>query len=409
MTSKVYTTHSKTRRRKRTDTRVKELEQRVAEMSFLLEHGRSSSTPSSAEREEDVETQGTNSDIGGVFSFSNSSLGPEASTKDKPCGGNGRKHNLASPSVDWKQNNEASGSKSGLSDVIDRGIVSVAKAMELYQNYLDELLPHYPAVPLSCTMAELRSKKPILFLAVLAASSGASDPSLCCKLNQEIQRVYATKVAIQGSKSLELVQSLLVSILWTYPPEKFEDLKFHQQIHMAATMALDLGLASKPKRISRGHQFSQLMVANLDEDPGSGSTSTRSPSREPPCVLSPRKHLPDSSSLECRRTLLACYLFSASVSMSLRLPNFLRWSSWMAECSVVLRTSPDAAPTDKRFVAWVQLQRLVEECGTSFALDSPDDTVSLTDERAQLMLQSYEKQLDVWRQHAISNDNIMNR
>lgn len=388
---------------------MKELEQRVAEMSFLLEHGRSSSTPSSVEREEDVDTQGTNSDIGGVFSFSNSSVGTEASTKDKSGGANGRKINVPSSTADWKQNIEASGSKSGPSDVIDRGIVSMAKAMELYQNYLDELLPHYPAVPLSCTMAELRSKKPILFLAVLAASSGASDPSLCRKLNQEIQRIYATKVAIQGSKSLELVQALLVSILWTYPPEKFEDLKFHQQIHMAATMALDLGLANKPKSISRSQQFSQMFATNLDEDQGSGDLSTRSPSGDPPCVLSPRKHLPDSGTLECRRTLLACYLFSASVSMSLRLPNFLRWSSWMADSSVVLRTSPDAAPTDKRFVAWVQLQRLVEECGTNFALDSPDDTVSLTDERAQLMLQSYEKQLDVWRQHAISNDNIMNR
>ena len=95
--------------------------------------------------------------------------------------------------------------------------------------------------------------------------------------------------------------------------------------------------------------------------------------------------------------------------MSLRLPNFLRYSSWMADCSTVLRTSPDAAPTDKRFVAWVQLQRLVEECGTNFALDSPDDTVSLADERAQIMLQSYEKQLESWRQFAINNDNIMNR
>lgn len=94
--------------------------------------------------------------------------------------------------------------------------------------------------------------------------------------------------------------------------------------------------------------------------------------------------------------------------MSLRLPNFLRYSSWMANCSEVLKTSPDAAPTDKRFVAWVQLQRIVEECGTNFALDSPDNTVSLADERAQLMLQSYEKQLEAWRQHA-NNENIMNR
>ena len=424
MTSKVYTTHSKTRRRKRTDTRVKELEQRVAEMSFLLEHGRSSSTPSSIEREEDVgDTQGTNSDIGGVFSFSNSSASPEASTKDKPCAGHGKKqglpHNVSLSNQAWKQKTEAAGSQSSnLPDVIDRNILNMAKATELYQNYLDELVPHYPAVPLNYTVTELRSKKPVLFLAVMAASSGTSDPLLSRELNQEIQKVYATKVSIQGLKSLELVQSLLVSILWTYPPEKFEDLKFHQQIHMAATMALDLGLANKPKRVPRGDQSSKMFVANLVEEKRSTSQTTRFPGAHPwdtayeagsaDHVMSPKKSLPDSGALESRRTLLACYLFCASVSMSLRLPNFLRYSSWMADCSTVLKTSPDAAPTDKRFVAWVQLQRLVEECGTNFALDSPDDTVSLADERAQIMLQSYEKQLESWRQFAVKSD-IMNR
>ena len=397
-------------------------------MSFLLEHRRSSSTPSSVEKEDDVvDTQGRNSDIGGVFSFSNSGLSPEAFTKDDPCVDHGPQQGppqgFPLPNQVWEQNIEIPEPISILPDVIDRGILNMTKAMELYQNYLDALLPQYPAVPLSCTAAELRSEKPILFLAVLAASSGALDPSLYRRLNQEIQSVYASKVSIQGLKSIELVQSLLVSTLWTYPPDKFEDMKFHQQIHMAATMALDLGLAKKPKGNSIRQQRSKVLFAgqhpDLVEDQGPTSLPSRFPVGQPfeiadeigstNYVMSPKKHLPDSGSLESRRTFLACYLFCASVSMSLRVPNFLHYSSWMADCSEVIRTSPDAAPTDKRFVAWVQLQRLVEECGTNFALDSPDDTVSLADERAQLMLQSYEKQLDAWRQHAITNDDIMNR
>ena len=400
---------------------MKELEQRVAEMSFLLEHGRSSSTPSSIEREDDgVDHQGGNSDIGGVFSFSSTGLSPGVSSKDTSCLNHGKKQALTqsfpSSKQAWDKITRAD------EDVIDRGILSVAKATELYQKYLDELMPQYPAVPLSCTMAELRSKKPTLLLAVLAASSGTSDPSLNRKLNQEIQSAYATKVSIQGLKSLELVQSLLVSILWTYPPDKFEDLKFHQQIHMAATMALDLGLASKPKGNSKGQQSFKMHLADFAENQGPtnpSSLSTRFPTGQPmdvtyeggssEHVMSSKKFLPDSGAVESRRTLLACYLFCASVSMSLRLPNFLRYSSWMADCSVFLKTSPDAAPSDKRFVAWVQLQRIVEQCGTNFALDSQDDTVSLADERAQLMLQTYEKQMEAWRDHAVNNDNIMNR
>ena len=397
-------------------------------MSFLLEHRRSSSTPSSVEKEDDVvDTQGRNSDIGGVFSFSNNGLSSGAFTKDDPCVDHGKQQGLPQgltlSNQVWEQDTAIPEPISILPDVIDRGILNMTMATELYRNYLDALLPQYPAVPLSCTAAELRSEKPILFLAVMAASSGSSDPSLYRRLNQEIQSVYAAKVSLQGLKSLELVQSLLISTLWTYPPDKFEDMKFHQQIHMAATMALDLGLAKKPKGNSIRQQRSKVLFAgqHLDLTKDQGPTSL--PSRFPVgqhfevsdeagstnYVMSPKNHLPDSGSLESRRTFLACYLFCASVSMSLRVPNFLHYSSWMADCSEVIRTSPDAAPTDKRFVAWVQLQRLVEECGTNFALDSPDDTVSLADERAQLMLQSYEKQLDAWRQHAISNDDIMNR
>ena len=384
-------------------------------MSFLLEHGRSSATPPSVDKEDDVvDDQGINSDIGGVYPFSTRDLSPDASTKDDATLGNSKqrgqpqKFPLSNPVR--CQDAEVSDPISILPDVIDRNILSMAKATELYQKYLDTLLPQYPAVPLSCTVAELRSKKPILFLAVLAASAGVSDPSLNSRLNQEIQTVYATKVSIKGLKSLELVQALLVSILWTYPPDKFEDLKFHQQIHMAATMALDLGLAKKPKGNPMVQQPSNALLAKQNTDPAEERPFDISyESGYANHVMSPMKQLPDSGSLECRRTLLACYLFCASVSMSLRLPNFLHFSTWMADCCEVLRKSLDAAPTDKRFVAWVQLQRVVEECGTNFALDSPDETVSLADERAQLMLQSYEKQLEAWRQHALGNDNIMNR
>ena len=82
----------------------------------------------------------------------------------------------------------------------------------------------YPAValPLDCTAAGLRQSKPILFLAILAASAGASNPALNLRLNKEIQQVYATMVSMQGRKSLELVQAMLVSILWIYPPDKYD-------------------------------------------------------------------------------------------------------------------------------------------------------------------------------------------
>ncbi len=80
----------------------------------------------------------------------------------------------------------------------------------------------YPAVvlPPDWNAAKVRESRPILFLAVLAASAGASKPALNLRLNKEIQQVYATKVTIQGRKSTEICQAMLISILWTYPPDK---------------------------------------------------------------------------------------------------------------------------------------------------------------------------------------------
>ena len=99
---------------------------------------------------------------------------------------------------------------------------------------------------------------------------------------------------------------------------------------------------------------------------------------------------------------------ASSVSMSLRLPNMLRFTNWMAECVEFLETSAEAVPTDRRFAAWVRLQRIVEECGISLGLDNTDDTVSLDDEHAQLMLKGAERQLAAWKCQVSPNGGILN-
>ena len=247
----MYTAHSKTRRRKRTDTRVKELEEKVRGLSMLLENGRGGSA-SSAGR--DIEGMGkedgnrkrtlieknnpvpTDGDMSPWKGFTN-----ESQTR---C-------SISANSIlqSWEMVGEDTTQDPRSPDVVDRGLLSMDKATELVDRYTSLLMPHYPAVPISCPAHELRKTKPILFLAVLAASADTSEPVLHVKLNQEIQELYARKITIQGQKSIELIQALCVSILWPYPPKKyvflrlytsiansvnsFKELKFHQQMHMA--------------------------------------------------------------------------------------------------------------------------------------------------------------------------------
>lgn len=152
----VYTTHSKTRRRKRTDTRVKELEEKVRGLSMLLENKTERSNQSSGERdviestEFDVEEAARDpgefpsmGGYGGVTDEGFSPLGrptppqpmndPEAiiqryvRTNDAS---NGRAKDLKDPSPIFP-------------DVIDRGILSMEKATELFRRYVDDMLPLY--------------------------------------------------------------------------------------------------------------------------------------------------------------------------------------------------------------------------------------------------------------------------
>lgn len=84
----------------------------------------------------------------------------------------------------------------------------------------------------------------------------------------------------------------------------------------------------------------------------------------------------------------------------------LQFSNWMAESLEVLETSPAAAHTDKRLVAWVKLQRIMEASCSVFSKDDPSVDVTLADPRTQLALKSFERQLEDWKRN-LSTD-VMN-
>jgi hypothetical protein len=80
---------------------------------------------------------------------------------------------------------------------------------------------------------------------VVTAASCQLDLMLFRELFQKVTKIYAEKIFIKGEKSLELIQSLILSSVWYCPPEEScgrMNLHFYQYIHMAATMALDLGI-----------------------------------------------------------------------------------------------------------------------------------------------------------------------
>ncbi|KAF6841448.1 Transcriptional regulator WAR1 [Colletotrichum plurivorum] len=260
---------------------------------------------------------------------------------------------------------------SDYADIVERGILSAEKSSELFERYKALMMPHMPAVvfPKAMTGEELRRSKPLLFLAIMSAASSES-PNVQRRLVKELMQIFAEKIIITGEKSLEIVQALQVAVIWYWPPEHFEELKFYQLVHIGAVMALDIGLGR------RGGGRKMQIPYQWRNHPFK---------RAPP---------PDPTSIECRRAWLAAYFLAANTSMALHRPNLVRWTSFMAESMEVLQTAPDAAPTDKYFCHLVWTHRLAEEVGIQFAMDDPAVVPNITDSRTQYSLRMLERDLE---------------
>jgi len=171
-------------------------------------------------------------------------------------------------------------------DVIHRGILRAETAKALFDHYNRNMAPQMPLVPIppNTTAEMMRNTSPILFLAIMSVASGQDYPQIQATLKQEVRRTLADKIIVSGEKSLEIVQTLQVVTIW-YWPEANGDSQYFQLAHIAAVMAMDLGIDRKSRCAPRPGQLIAI--------PGPKSTFL------------------DAEAIECRRAWLGCYLLSS--------------------------------------------------------------------------------------------------
>lgn len=262
-------------------------------------------------------------------------------------------------------------------DVIDRGVITAETGTQLFIRYVKDMAPHMPSVvfPEGTTAADVRKSKPTLFLAIMSAGASTDHPEVQKLFTKEVMQIYADRIICRGEKTLELIQALLVSTIWYWPPEHFEELKFYQLIHLAAVMGIDINLhkKNKPSKTPKS-------MAGLWKDHAWRRTA-----------------LPDATTIEARRTWISCYFLCCNAAMGLRRPNLVRWTPYMAECVEVLETSPEAAQSDKLLCQWVRSQHITEEIGIQFSMDDAFASVSIADPKVQYALKGFERDLEHWR------------
>jgi hypothetical protein len=216
----VFTPIQKRKQRKRTDTRVAELEREMRAMRALLKDKSDGDGPEDCAS---VEGKISQEDVVGRCDKSRTHTHSQTSSSStiRP-----QSELIVAGQNALRQNRQeyATIANTGKPDVVDRGILSMEVARRLVEHYKRNLYPQYPQVYIPCTADELRESRPTLFLAVLTAGAESEDSDLANALDHEVLQEYANRSVVNSEKSVELVQSLLVSAVWYLPPNKFGQL-----------------------------------------------------------------------------------------------------------------------------------------------------------------------------------------
>lgn len=68
-------------------------------------------------------------------------------------------------------------------------------------------------IPEDATVPKMSRNSPFLLLAIFTAAA-SSDPTLRFQMDQEFRRILSAKVVVDGQKSLDFLQGLLIYLAW---------------------------------------------------------------------------------------------------------------------------------------------------------------------------------------------------
>ncbi|KAF2822041.1 hypothetical protein CC86DRAFT_358022 [Ophiobolus disseminans] len=367
----VFAPPAKRRQRKRTDVRVTELEKEIKQMRDLLK----SSNNRSSNEASDHESGDEGSDDQRHEAAQDTSPEPPPSSTTATAIPETTDQWLSPP---IKQTHDPRLSKCGSkdligpaeNDIIERGVITQHMAEELMSIWRNDLVNGCPGItiPRHWTAYDLRVNKPSLFHAVMAAAAHSKGSELSDKLHEEAVYLYARVAFINGEKSVQTIQAMLVSVAYYSPPKTPGQLQIYQWVNMAASMALELGLASKPRT---HEQLPKRAIRSLQK------------------ISSPEELL------ENCRTVLTLYVISAGFSMRLKRPNILLFNSWMEECVIMLEKSK--LLDDRRTIAHLKLQRIADEANTAFGFDDASTSFSLSELRMQIILRIFDRRIRDWK------------
>ncbi|CAK7908755.1 transcriptional regulator War1p [[Candida] anglica] len=218
-------------------------------------------------------------------------------------------------------------------DVVSMGLLTIEDATFRLNLYKNTIYVAHPFVEIKddVTVHDLRASHPYLFNAIMSVTNAIYtkpielDSSLAID-NAAIQSV-TTEVLVAGSKSDELVQSLLLLSLWYNTPELFRHRRYHLLISLSVTMLHDLGIVGKPTySYNKG---SGTVIERTGAGQVVGGSSLKPSSKEQYTLV------------EYRKLIMILYYSTVSICLILRRTIYVKWTPYVEESCQVLERSGD--------------------------------------------------------------------
>lgn len=223
----------------------------------------------------------------------------------------------------------------------------------------------WPVVRPCLEFDRIRIESPVLLFTILAYTVTQQTQKAASNVHDDLiqmaMHVLGDEVIGKGHRSIQLVQALLVAAFWNKITRVSQQGSCYQLVQLASDMAIDLGIAGPSLQPS------------------------------PPAYFS--RHA-DPTSLEARRTWLACYIALVTSSMSMRRTNTLLWNAYHEECILHLEGFGDKS--DILLCQLVRIMRLLQEISDKMGLCEAAVFLDGNEDRTHAILQTLKERVEMW-------------
>ncbi|KAI1453178.1 hypothetical protein F4805DRAFT_444498 [Annulohypoxylon moriforme] len=241
-------------------------------------------------------------------------------------------------------------------DIIVAGLIDMPTACQLYDYWNLYMRPLMPVVQFSADddAYTIRATRPTLFLTIMTIASTLTKPSLVSHLLTRLNNILAQEVFIQGAKSLDLVQSLVLFSQYYIQPPNTKAFALPQHMYSAVIMSHDLGLTT-------------ISNSNGVKDK------------------------------ETYRTSLAVYLGSSCVATLLRRHQPLFFTSSHRSCIEALTRGDDSQNDDQWLCSLAVLQEILDDVSKTMNNSHNYTNESFDDFGMQHLLGTFRQRLTDWK------------